>query len=174
MPKKTAVKTTKSKSKPVAAAKQAVAKNSVKEKYSKTYTNMFQAYKAFWKRGFTEWAGTSSRSEYWWTYLVNFLLILMFGCVVLSALKMDNGLLLVVTVGLVILYALAAVIPWISLFVRRLHDSGKSAWWLLLYLVYLIPVLYSNLLTLVVSIIFLVFTLLPTKKENNPYHKNNK
>ena len=156
------------------AAKKAVAKNSVKETYSKTYTNMFQAYKAFWKRGFTEWAGTSSRSEYWWSYLVNFLLILVFGPVLFLALDVENGLLFVVTLGLVILYALAAVIPWISLFVRRLHDSGKSAWWLLLYLVYLIPELYSNLLILVVSIIFLIFTLLPTKKENNPYHKNNK
>ena len=38
------------------------------------YTNMFKAYGAFWRRGFTEWAGTASRSEYWWTYLVNVLI----------------------------------------------------------------------------------------------------
>ena len=62
MAKKTTVKTSKSKSKPVVTTKKTVAKNSVK--CSKTYTNMFQAYKAFWKRGFTDWKGTSSRSEF--------------------------------------------------------------------------------------------------------------
>ena len=38
------------------------------------YTNMFKAYGAFWRRGFTEWAGTASRSEYWWNVLMNALI----------------------------------------------------------------------------------------------------
>ena len=49
---------------------------------SKTYTDMFQAYAAFWRRGFTEWAGTSSRSEYWWTVLANILIVLLWGVLV--------------------------------------------------------------------------------------------
>ena len=47
-------------------AKKSQKKNEIKE--SKKYTNMLEAYGAFWRRGFTEWAGTSSRSEYWWSY----------------------------------------------------------------------------------------------------------
>ena len=148
MPKKTAVKTTKSKSKPVAAAKKVSAKNSVKETYSKTYTNMFQAYKAFWKRGFTEWA--------------DFLLIL--------HLKYYD-LLSVIVYILFLLYGVAMIIPLLSLYVRRLHDSGQSAWWLLLMLANFVQI---SVLNTVISIVFLVLMLLPTKKENNPYHKNNK
>ncbi len=172
MPKKTAVKTTKSKSKPVAAAKKVSAKNSVKETYSKTYTNMFQAYKAFWKRGFTEWAGTSSRSEYWWSVLVNFIIMLMFFLYFLLILHLKYyDLLSVIVYILFLLYGVAMIIPLLSLYVRRLHDSGQSAWWLLLMLANFVQI---SVLNTVISIVFLVLMLLPTKKENNPYHKNNK
>ena len=172
MPKKTAVKTTKSKSKPVAAAKKAISKNSVKETYSKTYTNMFQAYKAFWKRGFTEWAGTSSRSEYWWSVLVNFIIMLMFFLYFLLILHLKSyNLLSVIVYILFLLYGVAMIIPLLSLYVRRLHDSGQSAWWLLLMLANFVQI---SVLNTVISIVFLVLMLLPTKKENNPYHKNNK
>ncbi len=172
MPKKTAVKTTKSKSKPVAAAKKAISKNSVKETYSKTYTNMFQAYKAFWKRGFTEWAGTSSRSEYWWSVLVNFIVMLMFFLYFLLILHLKSyNLLSVIVYILFLLYGVAMIIPLLSLYVRRLHDSGQSAWWLLLMLANFVQI---SVLNTVISIVFLVLMLLPTKKENNPYHKNNK
>lgn len=171
MPKKTAVKTTKSKSKP-ATAKKEVAKNPVKEKYSKTYTNMFQAYKAFWKRGFTEWAGTSSRSEYWWTQLVNFILLLMFYFFFLFVWHLNYyNLLFFIVLILFLLYVFATVIPVLSLSVRRLHDAGQSAWWLLLILASFIPM---PVLGIVASIVLFVLMLLPTKEENNPYHKNNK
>ena len=161
MPKKTAVKTTKSKSKPVAAAKKVSAKNSVKETYSKTYTNMFQAYKAFWKRGFTEWA-----------VLVNFIIMLMFFLYFLLILHLKYyDLLSVIVYILFLLYGVAMIIPLLSLYVRRLHDSGQSAWWLLLMLANFVQI---SVLNTVISIVFLVLMLLPTKKENNPYHKNNK
>ena len=155
MPKKTAVKTTKSKSKPVAAAKKAVSKNSVKETYSKTYTNMFQAYKAFWKRGFTEWAGTSSRSEYWWSVLVNFIIMLMFFLYFLLILHLKSyNLLSVIVYILFLLYGVAMIIPLLSLYVRRLHDSGQSAWWLLLMLANFVQI---SVLNTVISIINCIF-----------------
>ena len=100
------------------------------------YTNMFKAYGAFWRRGFTEWAGTASRSEYWWNVLMNALIGLaaslvysFFGALGLAAgsvgVVIFGG--IVVFVPLVI-YCLAVLVPWISLTVRRLHDAGLSSW----------------------------------------------
>ena len=68
------------------------------------------------------------------------------------------------------IFALASFIPMISLTVRRLHDAGLSAWWILLFLLGLI----CEPLGFIVSIVFLVFALLPTKVDGNPYHKFNK
>ncbi len=40
-----------------------------------------------------------------------------------------------VFVVLVVLYGLAVLIPGIAVGIRRLHDTGKSGWWLLIALV---------------------------------------
>ncbi len=71
----------------------------------------------------------SSRSEYWWFFLFTFVM----GCIlsVLDAMVGSSPLLY----GL---FALASFIPSIALAVRRLHDTGKSGWFLLLVLIPLI------------------------------------
>ncbi|WP_040725881.1 DUF805 domain-containing protein [Thiomicrorhabdus sp. Kp2] len=56
------------------------------------------------------------------------------------------------------LYALGLFIPSLALSVRRLHDIGKSGWWLLLWLV---PILGW--------IVLLVFYVLDSEKEENKY-----
>lgn len=72
------------------------------------------------KKFFTTWnfRGRASRSEYWWPCLAVFLLsfIPLLG----------------------ILVALAALVPAICCFVRRMHDIGKSGWWVLLCLIPLV------------------------------------
>ncbi len=146
---------------------------------SKTYTDMFQAYAAFWRRGFTEWAGTSSRSEYWWTVLANILIVLLWGVLVSMVwMIMDifgaagyfwywnDGTLLAMPL---VVWGIAMFIPNVSLLVRRLHDAGFSAWWLLLLLGFGVQGADA-----IISLVFLVFVLLPTKTDGNPYHKNNK
>lgn len=55
--------------------------------------------------------GRASRSEYWWFWLVVF--VLQF----------------IPTVGQLI--GLAAIIPMLAVGVRRMHDTGHSGWWLL-------------------------------------------
>ena len=159
-----------------------VAKKTVKKQRepvtSKKYTNMFQAYGAFWRRGFTEWAGTSSRSEYWWSVLVNFLVII--GWVFLVAVAGWQGgfyapVHFVYTPGVMVLFALmvvfsvAVIIPALSMTVRRLHDAGLSAWWMML----LIGTAVEGL-DVIISIVFFVFSVLPTKETDNPYHGFNK
>ncbi len=142
---------------------------------SKTYTNMFLAYGAFWRRGFSEWAGTSSRSEYWWTYLVNCLLIFAWGflgCMVAAmeyVLAGDFGVMTGMMLVIPIIYCFAAVVPAISMRVRRLHDAGLSAWWMMLYILCGVP-----LLSIMVSVVMFIFSVLPTCNHDNPYHKFNR
>ena len=42
------------------------------------------------------------------------------------------------------IWALITLIPWFSLMIRRLHDSNRSGWWLLLYItiIGIIPLLW--------------------------------
>ena len=154
------------------------------------YTNMFAAYAAFWRRGFTEWGGTSSRSEYWWTVLMNILISLLYMIIVPivvvlmfapSMAYMDDELMLASSVLLasgytliallpVMVFVFALIIPSISQFTRRMHDAGMSAWFWFFALFNLIPFI-GGLMWFVFK---LVVALLPTKTTGNPYHKNNK
>ena len=63
--------------------------------------------------------GRSSRSEYWWSYLFNFLLGL-----ALNFVPLIGGLL-----------SVAMIIPVVALAIRRMHDIGKSGWYMLMGLI---------------------------------------
>ena len=63
-------------------------------------------------------SGRAQRSEFWWFFLFS---------VVSSAIA---G--IVPVIGQI--YPLVLLIPSLSVSARRLHDTGRSAWWLLLYL----------------------------------------
>jgi uncharacterized membrane protein YhaH (DUF805 family) len=137
---------------------------------------MFAAYRAFWRRGYTEWAGTSSRSEYWWSWLANFLICLLLCVLFVLTVFLDDALFTESAIfsGITLVFAFgyvgAAIIPAISMLTRRMHDAGLSAWFWLLYLTTFIPAVGSYIW----SIIVLIFALLPTKTTDNPYHKYNK
>jgi uncharacterized membrane protein YhaH (DUF805 family) len=61
------------------------------------------------------------------------------------------------------LFSLAALVPSLAVTVRRLHDSSKSGWWLLICLVPGIG-----------SIILFVFMLLDSERGKNEWGKNPK
>ena len=67
---------------------------------------------------YVEFDGRSRRSEYWWWALM------MFVC----------GFIPIVN----FVVALGGFIPSMAVCVRRLHDTGRSGWWLLLVLVPLV------------------------------------
>lgn len=150
-------------------------KQNICESSSVKYKNMFHAYAAFWRRGFTEWRGTSSRSEYWWSAFINFIIMVIFGCaasVILT--NLDSELKIVgisaIILGVLFIAFIAAVfIPSVSIVVRRFHDAGFNSWWLLMYLL-----LFIRGLDILISLIILVIMLLPTAVRCNPYHKFNK
>lgn len=72
---------------------------------------------------YTVFSGRARRAEFWWFTLVNWII-----SVVLQI--FDNA----VGTGGVLggLYALAVLLPSIAVAIRRLHDTDRSGWWLLL------------------------------------------
>jgi uncharacterized membrane protein YhaH (DUF805 family) len=98
--------------------------------------------------------GRARRKEYWMFSLFNFVIVIAIGII-------ES----VIGTGGVIysLYLLLILIPSIAVTIRRLHDTGRSGWWLL---VAFIP--------LVGSIILLVFLVLDSETGNNHYGANPK
>lgn len=64
--------------------------------------------------------GVASRSEYWWFFLFN---------AIAGAIAQE------ISVGLSGVYSLATLLPSLAVAARRLHDTDRSGWWQLLWLV---------------------------------------
>lgn len=91
--------------------------------------------------------GRASRTEFWMFTLINFLVGIAGFLISLIGLGIIYG-----------LYSLAVIIPTLALQIRRLHDTNRSGWWILL-----------GLIPAVGSIILLIFDLLPGDAEPNDY-----
>ena len=74
---------------------------------------------------YVDFGGRAGRAEYWWFTLFVF---------VVNVIAAFLGL-------LGILASVALLVPTIAVQVRRLHDVGKSGWWLLILVVPLIGVI---------------------------------
>ncbi len=84
---------------------------------------------------YAEFSGRARRAEYW-----NFLLVQIGLSIIPYALgmigaAMEFGFLSVVGFVIYGIIALALVVPGLGVSVRRLHDTGRSGWWLLISLV---------------------------------------
>ena len=117
---------------------------------------MIQAYKNFFK-GYVDLTGRSTRSEYWWIWLTNILLLIPLYSAYFNAIfsEGEEGAFLALG-GLAIVYmifGLALILPMLALTVRRLRDAGFH--WALIF-VHFIPV--------VGGIALLVLLAMPTKE----------
>ena len=109
---------------------------------------------------YANWDGRASRSEYWWFNLFN-LIINIVTDVIDSSLGMG---MIAYGVGYVGFIAfLALLLPSFCVSVRRLHDLGKSGWWLLIAI---IPIV-----NFIGIFVILVFTLMEGEKQPNQYGK---
>lgn len=85
-------------------------------------------------RQYSDFNGRARRREYWMFTLANVLVIVAIGIVagILGAIADFLG-----VIGMIayVLYALAVFIPGIAVAIRRLHDTGKSGWFLAVALV---------------------------------------
>ncbi|MEV5973105.1 DUF805 domain-containing protein [Streptomyces sp. NPDC051921] len=84
------------------------------------YLDVFKKYAVF--------SGRARRKEFWMFFLFNLI-----AAIVLSIIDAALGIQL-----LSLIYTLGTLIPNLALSVRRLHDTGRSGWWLLIGLVPLV------------------------------------
>ena len=86
-------------------------------------------YKAVLKK-YTVFTGRARRAEYWYFVL--------FNAIISAALNIVSHIVGDRSGSLSSLYSLAVFLPALAVAMRRLHDIGKSGWWLLLILLPLI------------------------------------
>jgi len=92
------------------------------------------SYFATFKR-FGNTDGRANRTEYWNFFLFNalFQILVLFPLAFVDRQNQDGGNLLVMICLLTMLiFVLATLAPGLAVTVRRLHDSDRSGWWLLI------------------------------------------
>jgi uncharacterized membrane protein YhaH (DUF805 family) len=88
-------------------------------------------------RKYALFSGRSRRKEYWMFFLFNIIISFIMGFV----LGIIGGMLGIGTAlsnPASVIYGLAVLVPGIAVGVRRMHDSGRSGWWLLVPFVNLV------------------------------------
>ena len=93
-------------------------------------------------------SGRERRQDYWMFILIYFLIYIF-----LTLIDIFIG-----TTWLGTIFSLAMIIPSINFATRRLHDTGRSGWWQLLYLIPLIG-----------AIVVLIFLVLDSHPGENAY-----
>jgi uncharacterized membrane protein YhaH (DUF805 family) len=98
--------------------------------------------------------GRARRKEYWMFYLMSIIFAVIIGA-------LEGMLRLPGLIGKIYPYTMA--LPTISVSVRRLHDTNRSGWWFLI-----------NLIPVIGSIFFLLFTIEDSTPGENKYGPNPK
>ncbi len=111
-------------------------------------------------KNYATFSGRARRKEYWMFALFNIIILL-----VLSVIDATLGL-VSYELGIGILsgiYMLATFIPNIAVSIRRLHDTNRSGWWLLLYIIPIIG-----------FVVLLIFVCSDSQPGSNRYGDNPK
>ena len=118
-----------------------------------------EAVKSFWSN-YSTFKDRSRRSEYWWIQL--FLVLTNLAVAAIDLALMDGDVDRFIAnggggiVGLV--WILVTIVPALAVLVRRLHDTGKSGWWVLI-----------GFVPFVGTIVLLVFSVLDSDAGDNKY-----
>jgi len=115
--------------------------------------NFFQAINSCFKN-YTVYEGRSPRSEYWNWRLFELLLVLIAIRLDYTFLNNDNK----QHFSLFVFFL--TFLPGLCVSIRRLHDIGKSGWWLLITL------------TGIGNILLLYWFILPSENGKNIYNKD--
>lgn len=125
---------------------------SKKEAAMNWYLDVLKKYAVF--------SGRARRKEYWYFYLFNTIIevALMLVDYMIGWYSIEGG------IGVLsAIYALGIMIPGIAVSIRRLHDTGRSSWWLLI-----------GLIPFIGAIVLLVFMVQDSKSGENEYGPNPK
>lgn len=137
---------------------------------------MIKAYIDFWKRAF-DFKGRSSRPDYWWAFLVNVLITLVFTiafvwvplAVAINAsgisITNDSQAFMVLVSSYMWptwIPTLILFIPQLSLQVRRLRDAGFHPGWAVLNYIGWIPLI--RIFSFIGTIALFIMSCMPTKR----------
>jgi uncharacterized membrane protein YhaH (DUF805 family) len=115
---------------------------------------------------YAEFNGRARRKEYWYFYLFNFIVSIVISVIgQVMAYQSDNestSLSIIYSV-VVILYSLILVLPQWAVTVRRLHDTNRSGWWILIQL---IPIIGA-----IITLIYLIEDSTPGDNQYGPNPK---
>jgi len=100
---------------------------------------MFNYYLKVVRDNYANFEGRARRSEYWYFALFNFIISSILQLID-YAIGTDIGIL-----GSI--YSLAVFVPSLAVLVRRLHDTGKSGWYVLLVFFIIIGWIWLLVLT---------------------------
>ncbi|MDR1197736.1 MAG: DUF805 domain-containing protein [Prevotellaceae bacterium] len=137
-------------------------------------------------RHYADFSGRASRKEYWMFFLfyaVSVFAVALVG--VLIGTTINKYVPQAYATLLLMMYIFAVTVPFLAISVRRLHDSGKSGWWMLLALFQVLNSIVRNMrdvenglkifvaiLAIAAGICILIFMLLPGIKGKNRYGAN--
>lgn len=107
-------------------------------------------------RRWKDFSGRARRKEYWSYTIASFVAVLIATIVDRAIFGEGKNVISA-------LLSLGLLVPTLAAYFRRLHDSGKSGWWLLLWLV-----------PIVGWIVIFIFTLLDSQPGGNKYGANPK
>ena len=91
---------------------------------------------------YADFQGRARRAEYWMFVLFQLLAVAILG-LILSGGKTDSA----TATGLMALVTLGLLLPSIAVTVRRLHDTNRTGWWILISFLPLIGGLWLLVLT---------------------------
>jgi uncharacterized membrane protein YhaH (DUF805 family) len=109
---------------------------------------------------YAEFNGRARRKEYWIFFLISTVISIILAVIdsFAGTISEEAGL------GLLSgIYALAVLIPGLSVTVRRLHDTDRSGWWILI-----------GLIPIIGGIALLIFMVLDSTPGGNQYGPNPK
>jgi uncharacterized membrane protein YhaH (DUF805 family) len=111
-------------------------------------------------KNYATFSGRARRKEYWYFTLFNVIIAFILGFIdgMVGSFSPEAGMGLLGGI-----YTLAILIPGLAVSVRRLHDTERSGWWLLIALVPLIG-----------AIVLLVFMVQDSKTGSNKFGENPK
>lgn len=104
---------------------------------------------------YSDFNGRARRMEYWMFNLMNTAIVCLI-CV--GFVLTDNEVVLGISGVLMAIYLIAIMIPSLAVAVRRMHDIGRSGWFVLI-----------QFIPFVGGIIFLIFTLIEGDQGTNQY-----
>ena len=109
---------------------------------------------------YTVFSGRARRKEYWYFALFNIIIsfILIFIDSIFGTFNWEAGYGVFSTI-----YSLAVLLPALGVSIRRLHDTGRSGWWILI-----------GFIPLIGAIVLLIFFVKDSQPGENQYGPNPK